>query len=435
MIAAPASGSGKTTVTMGLIRALRRKGLDVCGYKVGPDYIDPAFLAAAAGKPAGNLDLHLQGERGAWAALAQADSAYCVIEGVMGFFDGIANTYQNSSYAISKLLGAPTVLIYTPKGEMFSAVPKIKGMADFADSTIRAVIFNNVSERYYRLLKDALEAHTPLRALGYVPKLPDAALDSRHLGLVQSVEIRDLDERLDRLAAEIAEHVDLSALIGLMEDVTIPAEAARLMTLRPRDLTVAVARDPAFSFYYRENLTLLERCVRVVYFSPLRDETLPACDLLYLGGGYPEVFNLQLAENTAMLCAIKAYADRGGCLYAECGGFMYLTESVDDTRMVGVFPGRTVLTDRLQRFGYIDLELTRDCFLGRAGTRLTGHEFHKSVSDVTGDTVYAIRKTLGERTWTCGYRYKNVIAGYPHLNFLGHPHALENMLEYAASVR
>ena len=434
MIAAPSSGSGKTTITMGLIRALKQRGLDVCGYKVGPDYIDPAFLAAAAGKPARNLDLHLQGETGVANNLGRKSGEYGVIEGVMGYFDGMYNTWQNSSYHLSILLDVPVVLIYTPKGEMFSAIPKIQGMAEFGDSKIQALIFNNVSQHYYELLKAAVEKYTSLKVLGFVPKMEQIELKSRHLGLVQSVEIHDLDKKIDHIAESIEAHVDMPLLVDTMQECTLQFAIDRQTdNLEKRELTVAVAKDQAFSFYYIENLELLEKTCQVVYFSPLQDTVLPACDLLYLGGGYPEVFHKELSDNVSMLRSVKEYAEDGGCLYAECGGLMYLTEYVDDARMVGIFPGQTRLTSRLQRFGYIDITLKKTCLLGEAGDRLTGHEFHRSVSDVEGETVFHIKKTMGTRTWECGYSYKNVVAGYPHISFLGYPKLLRNMLDYVCA--
>jgi cobyrinic acid a,c-diamide synthase len=216
-----------------------------------------------------------------------------------------------------------------------------------------------------------------------------------------------------------------------MQECTLHVAQKSGIDCHPRkNITVAIAQDEAFSFYYAENLELLETTCRVIYFSPLRDEKLPACDLLYLGGGYPEVFHKELAHNTSMPRSIKDYAGRGGCIYAECGGFMYLTEYVEDVPMVGLFKGKTHLTPSLQRFGYIDIELKKDCLLGKSGDRLTGHEFHKSISDVKGEPVYQITKTMGTKTWECGYMYKNVLAGYPHLSFLRQPKVLENILDY-----
>lgn len=432
MIAAPASGSGKTTVTMGILRALKRRGVDVCGFKVGPDYLDPAFLAAASGKPTRNLDLHLQGAHGVAYHLRQAQAEFGVIEGVMGYFDGIGNTWQNSSFHLSSLLNIPTVLVYSPKGEMFSVIPKLQGMARFPGATIRAVMLNNVAPPQFAPLKEAIEQHVALPVLGVVPKTAQAELNSRHLGLVQSVEVRDLEERIETLADNIEANIDLAALLNLAQAARLPSEAAPFPVPPQTDIAVAIAKDEAFSFYYTENLELLERCCRVTYFSPLRDAALPPCDLLYLGGGYPEIFCRELAQNRSMRASIRAHAERGGGIYAECGGFMYLTESVEEAAMVGLFAGKTHLTPHLQRFGYVDITLTRDCLLGRRGDRLTGHEFHKSASDVAGATAFQIQKTLGTKTWECGFVYKNALAGYPHVSFLGNPATLPHLLAHVA---
>jgi cobyrinic acid a,c-diamide synthase len=431
MITAPSSGSGKTMITMGLIRALKNIGYNLSCFKTGPDYIDTAFLAAAAGKEAGNLDVHLQGRVGMQQAFSLADGDLCVVEGAMGYFDGIYNTFEGSSYAISRELAINTLLVYTPQGEMFTTIPKIKGMVDFEESKIKGVILNRVTEATYKLLKVQIEKYTSLAVLGFVPKMDDLELKSRHLGLVQSMEIDSLDEQINKVAETIAAGVDLDALINLMSDVTglpFPCPAKRR-------LIVAVARDKAFSFYYRENLKLLEKACEVQYFSPLDDVRLPDCDLLYLGGGYPEVFRDQLAANRLMLASIKDYADRGGCIYAECGGMMYLNKKIEEREAVGIFKGESKLTDKLQRFGYIDITLLEDCLLGSAGSVLTAHEFHKSECATEEREVFQIRKTMGTKTWACGYRYKNVLAAYPHINFLGNMDAFAAMLDYAESCK
>ncbi len=427
LISAPASGSGKTTITLGLIRALKNKGLDVCAYKAGPDYIDRAFLEKASGKPAGNLDMHLQGIEGMHFAFSKALAEHCIIEGVMGFFDGISNTYLNSCYDISRRLQIPTLLVYAPKGEMFSVIPKIKGMAEFEQSTIRSVLFNRVSEKYYKLLSSAVKEYTDLEVAGYVPKIDQAAIDSRHLGLVQSEEIKDIDQKIEIMAESLAKTADLNAIESLMSPPLVNA-TPEAFSLRQYDATIAIARDKAFSFYYRENLELLEACCRVVYFSPLQDRKLPECDLIYFGGGYPEVFRQELAANASMLEAVRSYGNNGGFIFGECGGFMYLLEYIEDSKMVGLLPGKCTLTKSLQRFGYIDLVLSRDCFLGPAGTKFTGHEFHKSTARVECPAIYDIRKTKGDARWSCGFHYKNIIAGYPHINFLSNMELLKHML-------
>ncbi len=426
MITAPSSGSGKTTVTMGLVRALRNLGNDVACLKTGPDYIDTAFLQAASGKEAGNLDLHLQGKEGLRQAFSLAAGDLCVVEGAMGYFDGIYNTFHGSSYEISTLLGINAVLVYTPRREMFSAVPKIKGMVDFEGSKIKGVILNKVDRHTYGLLKEQIEKYTGTAVLGFIPGVDDAELKSRHLGLVQSIEVEDIERQIDSIAQEISKHVDLDALTALMSDVSgIPFP-------RPekRNTRVAIARDKAFSFYYRENLKLFEDVCKVNFFSPLEDCELPACDLIYLGGGYPEVFRSDLAKNKQMLAEIKKFADKGGCIYAECGGMIYLHDRIEESVMAGVFRGESHLTDKLQRFGYIDITLLEDCLLGKAGSVITAHEFHKSLCTFPEKEIFRIKKTMGTKTWTCGYRYKNVLGGYPHINFLGNMHSFIAMLDY-----
>lgn len=425
LITAPSSGSGKTTITMGILRAIRNKGLDVCAFKTGPDYIDRAFLEKACKGRAGNLDMHLQGKKGMLSALGFTSSEYCVVEGAMGYFDGMHNTYVNSSYDISRELGISSILVYTPEAELFSAVPKIKGMAEFGASSIKAVIFNNVNEGYYLLLRDALEKFTDLKVLGYLPRLDSAELKSRHLGLVQSVEVEDMEERLEDLAARVEATIDLEAVIGMMKD--IPSG------VRPEigkyNIRVAIAMDKAFSFYYTENLDILEKSCEVVYFSPLEEESLPQCDLLYLGGGYPEVFKAQLAENRKMLASIREYSRSGGYIYSECGGFMYLTGSIDGAEMAGVFTGESRMTESLQNFGYEDIILKQDCMLGTKGDRITAQEFHRSVSDIEADAIFEISKAMGTGTWEGGYLNKNTYGGYSHINFLGNLKVLKSILD------
>ncbi len=347
----------------------------------------------------------------------------------MGYFDGIYNTYEGSSYDIARLLNISTVLVYTPQAEMFSIVPKLKGMAEFQDSTMRAVIFNNVTPQYYDLIKEAVEEYTNLKVLGFVSRMEEVTLPDRHLGLVQQQEIENLDDKITRIANALEECVDIPALLRLMETGCIQKPALILDMIQPRNITVAIAKDRAFSFYYRENLELFEHtCRQVVYFSPIDDPGLPPCDLLYLGGGYPEIFRTELTQNEAMMKSIRAYIEQGGYVYAECGGFMYLTESIDDVLMVGVFKGKTHFTPRLQRFGYIDITLKEDCLIGQRGDRLTGQEFHTSVTNIKEMAIYHITKTRGTKTWECGYQYKHVLAGYPHLNFLGNVKAFQTLL-------
>ena len=426
LITAPNSGCGKTTISVGITRALLSKGLDVCAFKTGPDYIDRAFLEKASNRRAGNLDMHLQGKEGMLSALSMTTAEYCVIEGAMGYFDGISNTYINSSYDISRELELNSILIYTPKGEMFSAIPKMKGLAEFQDSNIKAVIFNNVGEKHYNMLKEALGMYTDLKVLGYIPKIEEAEFKSRHLGLVQSIEIADIEAKIDAIAKLVLKNIDIDELVKLMRDIEIPESPKG----KKWDIKVGIAMDNAFSFYYSENIRLLEMACEIEYFSPLQDKTIPVCDLIYLGGGYPEVFVETLVKNKSMLDSIKSFSEKGGFIYAECGGFMYLNKCINGQPMVGVFKGESKMTKGLQRFGYLDMQLKVDCILGKKGDRITAHEFHKSVTQIEEEPIFSISKTLGDAKWECGYLYKNTYGGYPHIHFLGNMDVLNNILEH-----
>lgn len=429
VIAAPSSGNGKTTFALGVLRALKKRGMDICGFKAGPDYIDRAFLEKASGLPAGNLDIHLQSEKGLQYSLSQAPAKNCIIEGVMGYFDGIRNTSQNSTHHLTRLLGLKAVLVYTPKGEAFTAIPKIKGLVDFGNSSIAGIVFNRVSYDFYVLLKDAVEKHMAVKVLGYMPKLPEIALKSRHLGLIQSIEIENLERIIETAANAIERHVEMQALIDLMTETKMAEISPFEHTLPTAKPVVAVAKDEAFSFHYRENIALLEKYAHVKTFSPMHDSHLPACDLLYLVGGYPEIHYKALAENRGMLKSIREYGEDEGYIFAECGGLMYLSESIENRPMVGLFRGSSRLTDRLQRFGYVNVVLNGDCFLGEKGDELTAHEFHKSLSDIRAPKLFDIIKTGGTKRWQCGYRYKNAIAGYPHFNFVGNMKMFRSMLK------
>lgn len=426
MITAPNSGSGKTTVTMGILRCLYNCGIEVCPFKAGPDYIDTSFLKRAAKKDAGNLDIHLEGMDGIKKALSMADGEYAVIEGAMGYFDGIYNTFENSSCDIAGQLGINSILVYTPVGEMFSAVPKIKGMVDFEGSTIKAVILNKVNEAYYKLLKQQIERYADVRVIGYLP-CGDYELKSRHLGLIQCEEIEKIDDKIEKIASQVLKHVDMNMIMNLMK----PVETCEIDYPQKSGLKVSIARDKAFSFYYRENIKLFEKTCNVSYFSPLSDKKIPESDILYIGGGYPEVFKHELSENSDILLSIRQYAQNGGTIYAECGGFMYLLNEIDGVSMCGILDGKSITMDKLQHFGYVDIVLKCSCLLGSCGDHLTGHEFHRSAAHVNLDAVYTVNKTMRKPSWNCGYKFKNVLGAYAHINFLGNMGAFDSLIKKA----
>ncbi|MBT4286263.1 MAG: cobyrinate a,c-diamide synthase [Deltaproteobacteria bacterium] len=432
IITAPNSGSGKTTFTLGLLRLLSRTGVDVRSFKLGPDYIDKAFLETASNKASYNLDFHLQGAPGVQYLLKNNPTEFAVLEAAMGYFDGIYNPYQNSAYDISRKFEIDAVLVYSPKGEMFSAIPKILGLSQFKESRIKGIIFNNITEKYYNLLKKALGEYSDLEILGYLPRNKHLKLPSRHLGLVQNFEINEIESIIDLAADLIEKHIDIPRLMNLFCQPLLPdANNAQLNILsKTTKPTVAIAKDHAFSFYYHENLDLLKTYTNVKWFSPLKDEKMPDCDLLYLGGGYPEVFVERLAKNESMMNSIRTYGEDGGKIWAECGGFMYLLKEVDGHKMVGLLDGKCHLTDKLQNFGYNNIVLEKDCLVGKAGDCLTSHEFHKSLSETNLTSVFKISKTGGENIWSGGYQYKNVCAGFPHFSFLGNPKMFSHLINH-----
>lgn len=424
MITAPSSNTGKTLVTLGLIRAIKNRGLDVSAFKTGPDFIDRKYIAMASGKEAGNLDMHLMGREGLKESIAMNKGDLGLIEGAMGYFDGIYNTFENSSYDISLELNIPSILVYSPKGEMFSAIPKIKGMVDFSEKRIKGIIFNKTNESMYKLLKEQVENHIDIEVLGYLAIDEALNIESRHLGLLQAEENLELEKLINKTARMVEKTIDVNRIIEISEEIIVNPKSYR----KKRDVTIAIAYDHAFNFYYEENIKLLEDQCKVEYFSPLKDKVLPKADLIYIGGGYPELYLEDLSKNKEMIHSIRDYVENHGYIYAEAGGLMYLVDSIEDYPMCGVFPGKATMTERLQRFGYVNIQLEKDCILGRMGDMLTGQEFHRSIIDSDGEEILHIRKPMSKRKWKCGYSYKNALGIYQHINFLGNKEALDYLL-------
>lgn len=426
IISSNCSGGGKTTFTLGLMKLLKNKGYDVQGYKVGPDYIDTGFHSEITGKQSRNLDLHLMGEEGVKASFFRGSGDFGVIEGVMGLYDGVSITEKGSTYSISKLLNdTPIVLVLTPKAQCTTLAAEINGIKNFKNANIIGVVFNAVNQKYYELLKAVVEENCDVKVLGYIPKDDSIKLESRHLGLVQSVEVNNMIDKIERCAKLIEENVDITYLLQNLKEVKL--EVNDRFHLENRKINVAIAYDEAFRFYYKENLELLEEIGNVTYFSPIRDEKLPEnIDFLYLGGGYPEVFKEKLAQNISMRNSIKEALEKGLKCYAECGGLMYLTERIEDCEMVGFFKGYTYMTKSLQRFGYSNLEIQGEKI------NINCHEFHKSDVDIKEERIYNVTKESwsGDTLkWNCGYKKKNTIAGYPHIHFFGNMEFLEWLIK------
>ena len=422
MISSNRSGGGKTTFTLGLMKALKNRHYDIQGYKVGPDYIDTAFHSEVTGKASRNLDLHLMGEDGVRASFSRGNGDLGVIEGVMGLYDGKGITEEGSSYSVSKILNdVPIVLVLTPKAQSMTICAEINGIKNFRNANIVGIVLNCVSESYYKLLKSLIEKNCEIKVFGYIPKCDEIKLESRHLGLVQSVEINDLLEKIEVCAKLIEKYVDLDELIKSFKEIE---KFEDKFHIKNRNLKIAVAYDEAFRFYYKENIELLEEAGEVVYFSPLRDKKLPKdIDFLYIGGGYPEIFKEKLSKNTILLDNIKGALNSNLKCYGECGGLMYLTSSIDGVPMVNFFQGVSKMTNKLNRFGYAAINVD--------GIRINCHEFHKSTVISDEATVYSVEKVNYEGQsikWDCGYKKNNTLAGYPHVHFFGNIKFLEYLL-------
>lgn len=447
IIASNSSGGGKTTFTLGLMKALKNRNLEVQGYKVGPDYIDPAFHKEVTQKASRNLDSYLMGEEGVIRNYLEGKGDVGVIEGVMGLYDGIGIGHKASTYEISKILGnMPIILVLSPKGQSGSICAEIEGFKNYKNANIAGIVLNSVNEKYYKLLKYAIEENCKVKVFGYLPKEEKISLSSRHLGLVQSMEILNLEEKLNMCGNLIEKYVDLDDIINKMQEFKGKVKSNEDFKNEKNSLRIGVALDKAFSFYYKDNLEFLESLGEVIYFSPIKDKILPKnLDFLYIGGGYPEVFKEELENNYSMRSSIKKALEKGLKCYAECGGLMYLTKSIDGAEMVGFFNGNSEMTKMLQNFGYCKVKVNKKYFgkslklslnypnknmdstqenskktLQEEYFEINAHEFHKSQVNLEENKVYEVEKTQydGEIIkWQCGYIKGNTLAGYAHINF------------------
>ncbi len=439
LIAGTGSGCGKTTVSSALLRAWQRQGIDLCAFKCGPDYIDPMFHREALGLPSYNLDLFFLKEDEVCALLSRhlSHGQVGVVEGVMGFYDGIGLTDEASAAHVARATQTPAVLVVRPKGQALSLAAMISGFTQFSQNTIAGVILNGVTKGMYPFYRDIAQK-AGVRVYGYLPPVPEAELPERHLGLVTAGELPDLQKRLDLLADAACEGLDLDGLLELAKSA--PPLAQPVQTVFPNiPARIAVARDAAFCFYYADNLDVLaEMGAEIVSFSPLSDAQVPDnIDGLYLGGGYPELYAKELMQNTSMRDSIRKHIEAGTPVIAECGGFLYLgSEIVTETQaadMTGALPVRSELTQRLQNFGYVTLTAQEDNMLCDKGQTLRAHEFHYSKSDDAG-SAFVAKKPNG-KSWNCVFADKTMYAGYPHLYFQGQIPAIQRFLRTCIEMR
>ena len=436
IIAGTSSGVGKTTVTLAILAALRQRGRRVQPFKAGPDFIDPGHHTAATGRPSRNLDGWMLGAdlNRAIFTKAAADADISIIEGMMGLFDGSSPVNEIGSTAeIAKQLDAPVLLVIDGSAMARSAAAMVSGYAQF-DPALRVagVLFNRVSsEGHYQLLKEAVELHTNVAVVGYLRPDQAVTITDRHLGLVTAME-QGTGELYDRLAKAAAETIDLDLVEALAQsagNLAVSSVSPSVTRRTEKPVRVGVAYDPAFCFYYQDNLELFEAAgAEVVKFSPLNDQVLPDVTMLYLGGGYPELYGEKLTGNVAMREAIRAFAERGGTIYAECGGMMYLTQAIRDFKgqshdMVGLFPAEAVMKKSGLTLGYRTVELSQTCILGVSGIIARGHEFHYSTLVPRGplDFACSLSDARGDSKGRDGLVLGNVLALYTHLHFASQP--------------
>ncbi|MDR2523514.1 MAG: cobyrinate a,c-diamide synthase [Synergistaceae bacterium] len=429
LIAGTGSGCGKTTFTCALMAALTRRGLTVQGFKCGPDYIDPMFHTRVTGRDSRNLDPFLLPEPTLRRLLRKnAQNADCsIIEGVMGFYDGQGQGTEGSSYEIAAVTKTPVLLVLNARGASASLAAAAKGFTGFRPyNGIVGFLLNGADERRLAALKPMLEGETGLQVLGCLPHMEGCSLESRHLGLVTAQEVTDLEAKVERLAAQAECTVDLERLLAVAASASpLPEESFSAPLPRSDPFQLAVARDEAFCFYYRDALDLLEEAgARLVFFSPLRDAAPPEeADGLYLGGGYPELHAARLSSNASMLESIRRLVTEGLPTFAECGGFMFLCTSLranDELfKMSGALEGETFVTSKLVRFGYAELAARRAGLLTPEGWTGRGHEFHYSDGTNNGDG-FTISKPNGPN-WLGIHATPTLHAGYPHLHLCTDP--------------
>lgn len=439
MIAGTNSGSGKTTVVCGILAALKRRGMKAASLKCGPDYIDPMFHSQIFGIPSKNLDLYFTNAAMTQYLMAEnaKDAFVTVMEGVMGFYDGMEMSSSHaSSYDLARQTKTPVILIVNAKGMALSVQAIIKGFMDFReDHTIQGVILNGVTKMTGKMMTEQIEANLGIKVYGTIPYMKDNTLASRHLGLVTPFELETIEQEIERLGEIVEENVLLDELLALAEQAEpvcakrpkniekLIQTARRQFILDNRKLRVAVGFDKAFCFYYKDNLEVLEEMgCELIFFSPLIDKQLPEhIDGILLGGGYPEVYAKELSQNDSMRKSVKEAADNGIPIMAECGGFMYLHKELEDEAgtfypMTGVINGKAANQKKLVRFGYISLKANQKNDYLDSDETIKAHEFHYWDSDQNGSAYLAV-KPSGKRSWNCMHAVETILAGYPHLYY------------------
>ena len=434
IIAGTNSGCGKTTIVCAILKALKERGLKVRSFKCGPDYIDPMFHTGVIGVASANLDSFFFDDNTLKYLLAQNSCGMeiSIIEGVMGYYDGMSLDFvKGSTCDVARIIGAPVILVVNARGAAMSVLAEIHGFLNFYEllsddyryGKICGVILNQCNPMTYGALKQEILKRFcgKIQVLGFMPVMKDCVLESRHLGLVTAEEVSDLKDKLQILAAQAEKNIELDGIIRLAknaetfyyEDIPFPHFNEKVR--------IAVARDRAFCFYYEDSLNLLNKMgAELVSFSPVTDREIPGnVSGLYLGGGYPELYAKELSENQPMKKSVRLALENGIPCIAECGGFMYLTEKIGEWQQVGYIKGESFDAGRLNRFGYVTIVAEEDNMLCKKGESIAAHEFHYWDSDKTGNGFTA-RKISG-KSWECVHASDHLYAGYPHFHFYANP--------------
>ena len=450
MIAGTNSGVGKTTVTLGIMSALVQKGIKVQGFKAGPDYIDPSHHTFVTGNASRNLDTWMMGENACRELFERSalNADVSVIEGVMGLYDGsIDSSGHGSSAHLAKILNIPVILVVNARGVAQSAGAVVMGFMEFdKEINLAGIILNNVaSQNHYDIIKKAIEESCSVAVLGYLKKESDITIPERHLGLIPSEEKKINSALYDKLGQMVLETIDIDKLQEIAGSAAVFPDYNRSIFIErgsSLDVTLAVARDSAFCFYYQDDIDLFEALgAKIIEFSPLADKSLPdGIDGIFMGGGFPELFADRLMKNESMMSSILEAHKQGTVIYGECGGMMYLLEKLIDCegrsfKMSGVLIGTSRMENRRQGLGYVITDVTCDNIICKSADTFRAHEFHWSkLQDVPDDTVFAYntRKSNGKKTGIDGICKSNVLASYTHIHFSSNPDLAKSILSTMA---
>jgi cobyrinic acid a,c-diamide synthase len=426
VLAGTASGVGKTSITCAIIHGIKKKGYSVQPFKVGPDFIDPTYLAAMAERPSRNLDPWLMGEHGVLQSFVQnSNSAMSVVEGVMGYYDGFSGDSNfASTYHVSNIIKAPVILVLDASKASRSVAATALGFVKFQkNSRIAGFILNKIgSKKHEELCRQALRP-MKLPIVGVIPRDAHLHLESRHLGLIPVKELESLEEKIRSISKSYADFIDVEKIIETSNKARRLPPILNDATVKPRT-KIAVALDESFNFYYQDNLDALKRAgAALEFFSPIHEKKIPACDGLYIGGGFPEVKGNMLEQNGNMRKQLKKKAENGLPIYAECGGLMYLTKSIlygkKKFAMVGLFDAETVMQKKL-KLNYTKAKVSKPCLVSKVSNTLTGHEFHFSeLESIPRDSKFAYDMDIGVGITKKrdGLVEHNVLASYMHMHF------------------